>query len=252
MSSVVRTTEMDDACPRAAVVLGARNLGAAITTSLLARGVAVATIARTRCDLDRLRAQGAVTIAADASDPDDLAAALERAEDEIGRPELIVNAASPARPADDPTPFGGGPIATASTRGLETWAVAPAQQALVFLAAATRALTGRCGTVIQITGAPARRTNPERGLVSAGLAAVRAFAHAAAQEQRESGIHVALLIVDGIIESPKTAAMAGRLPREALARHEDVAHAVNFLATQSPRGMTHELVITPVGGRWVP
>jgi hypothetical protein len=27
---------------------------------------------------------------------------------------------------------------------------------------------------------------------------------------------------------------------------------VRFRATQSPRGMTHELVITPAGGLWVP
>jgi 3-oxoacyl-[acyl-carrier protein] reductase len=243
---------MDDRSPRAAVVLGARNLGAALTTHLLARGANVATIARTRSDLDRLRAQGAVTIAADASDPDGLTAALERAGDEIGHPELIVNAVSPSRPAGDRTPFGGGPIATATTDGLDVWTVPVAQQTLVFLGAATRALGGRGGTLIQITGAPARRTNPQRGLVSGGMAAVRAFTHAAAQELRESGIHVALLIVDGIIESPKTAAMADRLPREALVRHEDVAHAVDFLATQSARGMTHELLLTPVGGRWVP
>ena len=243
---------MSDRLPDAAVILGARNLGAALTRDLLAHGVRVATIARTQSDLDLLRRHGAVTVAADAADPDDLAAALERAAAEVGQPGLIVNAVSPPRPANDKTAFGGGPISAASIEDLETWTLPLPRQTLVFLGAATRALNDRDGTLIQITGAPARRTNPERGLVSAGMAAVRALTHAAAQELRGAGIHVALLIVDGIIESPKTAAMAKHLPLEALVREEDVAHAVHFLATQAPRGMTHELVLTPVGGQWVP
>jgi hypothetical protein len=129
---------------------------------------------------------------------------------------------SPARPTVGGTAFGGGRIATATVESLETWTIPLAQQTLVFLGAAARALDGH-GTLTQVTGAPARRTNPERGLVSAGMAAVRALTHAAA-----------------------------RLSRDALVRHEDVAHAVDFLATQSARGMTHELVVTPGGGRWIP
>ena len=238
--------------PGAAIVLGARNLGAALTSDLLARGVRVATIARTQSDLEPLARQGAVTISADASDPDALTAALDQAAAEIGHPELIVNAVAPTRPPTDRSGFGGGAMASASLEGFETWTLPVARQTLVFLGSAARALEGRRGTVIQVTGAPARRTNPERGLVSAGMTAVRAFTHAAAQELRESGIHVALLIVDGIIESPKTTAMAKDLPRSALVRHEDIAHAVQFLAAQTPRGMTHELLLTPVGGRWVP
>ena len=59
-----------------AVVLGARNLGGAITRDLLARRVRVATIARTRTDLDALEHEGAVPIQADATDPDQLREAL--------------------------------------------------------------------------------------------------------------------------------------------------------------------------------
>jgi NAD(P)-dependent dehydrogenase (short-subunit alcohol dehydrogenase family) len=243
---------MTDQFPDTAIVLGARNLGAAITRDLLAGAARVATIARTRADLDLLARDGAVTITADASDPAELEAALDRAAGTIGMPELIVNAVSASRPAKDGNGFGGGAIASSSVTGLDTWTTPVVQQALTFLRASARALEGRTGTVVQVTGAPARRANPERGLVSAGMAALRALTHAAAQELRESGIHVALLIVDGIIESPKTAGMARHLPSNALVRHDDVAQAVRFLAAQSTRGMTHELVLTPVGGRWIP
>jgi hypothetical protein len=46
-------------------------------------------------------------------------------------------------------------------------------------------------------------------------------------------------------------AAAGRPSEDALAP-EDVAAAVAYLAGQSPRGWTHELVVTPAGDTWVP
>jgi NAD(P)-dependent dehydrogenase (short-subunit alcohol dehydrogenase family) len=235
-----------------AVVLGARNLGAAITRDLLANGTRVVTVARTQTDLDPLEQEGAITVRADAADLGQLGEALQVAAAKLGPPALIVNAVSAARPPDDGSGFGGGTVAAASMAGFDGWTVPVARQSFVFLHAGAQALEGRSGTLVQITGAPARRANPQRGLIAAGMAAVRALAHAAAQELRQSGIHVALLIVDGIIESPKTAHMSAGMSPEALVRQQDVVDAVRFLATQAPRGMTHELVITPAGDRWLP
>jgi NAD(P)-dependent dehydrogenase (short-subunit alcohol dehydrogenase family) len=235
-----------------AVVLGARNLGGAITRDLLARGVRVATIARTEADLARLEDRGAVPIRADAADPEQLRDGLVRAAAELGPLDLIVNAVSVRPPADDGAGFGGGSVAAATMAGFEGWSVAVARQAFVFLGAGARALEARPGTLVQITGGPARRANPQRGLVAAGMAAVRALTHAAAQELRATGIHVALLVVDGIIESPKTAQMTNGMAADALVRQEDAVHAVRYLTSQSSRGMSHELVITPAGDRWLP
>jgi NAD(P)-dependent dehydrogenase (short-subunit alcohol dehydrogenase family) len=236
----------------AAVVLGARNLGGAITRDLLSKGSRVATVARTQSDLDLLEQDGAITVRADAADLGQLGEALCAAAAKLGPLDLIVNAVSAARPPDDGSGFGGGALAAASMAGFDGWTVPVARQAFVFLRAGAQALEGQSGTLVQITGAPARRANSQRGLIAAGMAAVRALAHAAAQELRQGGIHVALLIVDGIIESPKTAHMSAGMSPEALVRQQDVVDAVRFLATQAPRGMTHELVITPAGDRWLP
>lgn len=46
--------------------------------------------------------------------------------------------------------------------------------------------------------------------------------------------------------------MNATMPADALVRHEDVSAAVAFLAAQSARGMTNELVLTAAGDRWVP
>jgi NAD(P)-dependent dehydrogenase (short-subunit alcohol dehydrogenase family) len=93
---------------------------------------------------------------------------------------------------------------------------------------------------------------PGRGLWAAGAFATRALVQAAAQELRQEGIHAALLIVDATLESPKTADFTRDVPRDALGDMRQVAAAVSFLVQQEARALTHELVVTPAGERWVP
>ena len=63
---------------------------------------------------------------------------------------------------------------------------------------------------------------------------------------------MALLIVDAVIESEKTAGMLRDKPEEASASELDVVAAISYLHEQSPRGWTHELQITPQLERWLP
>ena len=236
-----------------AVVLGARNLGAAIARDLLGDGVRVASVARTPADLDLRARDGAVPLRADARDQAQLEQALHEASRKLGSLKLIVDAVSATRPPDDGSGFGGGPLMSATPEGLEGWTVSVIRQAFTTLRAGTSALVRHGGgTFVEIVGAPARRAAPGRGLVAAGSAAVRAMTHAAAVELREQGVHVALLIVDGIIDSPKTVQMTRGMAPEELVRHQDVSRAVRFLSSQAARGMTHELVLTPMGGLWLP
>jgi NAD(P)-dependent dehydrogenase (short-subunit alcohol dehydrogenase family) len=239
---------------RVAVVLGARNLGGAMIDHLRERGWRGAAVARSEETAAAVRERGALGIAADASDPDALASALARVRDELGPPSLIVNAVSASRPPNDGKGFGGGRLAEATIEGFRGWAGAVAEQAFVFLSTGLRALreSGDGGTLIQVTGGSARRAMPGRGLWSAGAQASRAMTHAAAQEVREEGIHVALLIVDATIESPKTAEYTRGAPANSLADMGLIAEAVEYLASQQPRAYTHELMVTPAGDRWVP
>jgi NAD(P)-dependent dehydrogenase (short-subunit alcohol dehydrogenase family) len=235
-----------------AVVLGARNLGGAILDHLVSEGWRGAAVARSDETAAAVRERGALGIAADASDPSSLDSALAQVRGELGPPRLIVNAVSAARPPGG-GPFGGGQIAEADVSAFRGWTAAVAEQAFVFLSTGLRALReSGGGTLVQVTGGSARRAMPGRGLWSAGAQAARAMVHAAAQETREDGIHVALLIVDATIESPKTESYTRDQPREALADQRLIAEAVSFLAGQEPRAYTHELMLTPAGDRWVP
>jgi 3-oxoacyl-[acyl-carrier protein] reductase len=230
------------------VVLGARNLGGAILQHHLNAGWRGAAVAQSPETLAAIRDAGGLALSADASNPQSLAEAFERARAEFGGIDLIVNAVSAARPTR-PGPFGGGVFGEATVEDFRGWTGAVAEQAFVFLDEGLR--TG-ASTLIQITGGSARRAMAGRGMWAAGAAATRALVHAAALEHRDRGVHVALLIVDATIESPKTAALiAGKAPEET-ADQAEIARAVEYLARQSPRAYTHELVVTPAGDRWLP
>ena len=239
--------------PRTAVVLGARNLGGAVLDHLMARGWKAAGVARSQETLARVRERGALALEADAADPKALAAALARAREEHGSLDLVVNAVSASRPPSGGGPFGGGPLADASLEAFRGWTAAVAEHSFAFLSSGAVALReAGGGTLVQVTGGSSRRAMPGRGLWAAGAFATRALVQAAAQELREDGVHVALLVVDATIESPKTASFTRDAPPDSLASQQEIARAVEFLADQGARGMTHELVLTPAGDRWVP
>ena len=233
------------------VVLGARNLGGAIIDHFIGLGWNAAGVARSDDTLQRVRERGALALQADAAEPAALHQALGTVRQEYGSVDAVVNAVTASRASSGP--FGGGELAAADLEGFNAWTVAVAEQAFVFLSEGVRALQeSEGGTLVQITGGSSRRAMPGKGLWAAGAFATRALVQAAAQEQRGHGIHVALLAVDATIESPKTAAFTGDQPREALADMEGIASAVAFLVGQGERSMTHELVVTPAGDRWVP
>jgi NAD(P)-dependent dehydrogenase (short-subunit alcohol dehydrogenase family) len=230
----------------AALVIGARNLGFSIIERLLADGWDVAGGAVSDETLGRIRGAGAHAIAIDVTDQTSVLAALDEVAARFGRVDLIVNAASPYA-AGGAGPFGGGALADSDPESFERWATRPVRGAYGALSASARFLKAQGGpaTVIQVTGGSSRRAMPGRGLWAAGAFGVRALTQAAALELRPEGIHVALLIVDaGIDRSGDGDASTADQP--------SLAGAVAYLASQSPRAMTHELQVTPALDNWVP
>lgn len=230
----------------AALVIGARNLGFAVIERLLADGWAVAGGARSAETLERVRSVGADALEVDVTDQASVADALRQVADRHGRVELVVNAASPYGGSRS-GPFGGGPLADAAPSGFEDWSAMPVRGAFAFLSACARFLTDQGGpaTVLQVTGGSSRRAMPARGLWAAGAFGVRALTQAAALELRAQDIHVALLIVDAVIDRSGGDDTGTADPAS-------LANAVAYLAAQSPRAMTHELQVTPAGDQWVP
>ena len=226
------------------LVFGARNLGRVLARELSASGWRVAGVARTDETIERLRAEvpDAVGLTGDASNADD----VERIFAEVGDVDLVVNAITT-------TPSFGGPIHEAPPDALDAYVGALLPGIFNVLRVGGRVLSERgTGTLVQVTGGSARRGNPERGPWAAAAFATRALVQSQSAELRERNVHVALLIVDAIIESDKTADWLKGEPPERSASMEDVAAAIEYLHGQSPRAWTHELQLTPARERWVP
>jgi NAD(P)-dependent dehydrogenase (short-subunit alcohol dehydrogenase family) len=234
----------------ALLVFGARNLGRAIGKHLAAQGWDAAAFATSDSTIDRFRAEipGAIGFTGDAArDGAAVESALAATQAHFGSLDLIVNAVG-ARPRGA---FGGGGLLDTPADALEPYVDDLLPAVLNVLRLGARALDGS-GTIVQITGGSSRRAMGGRGPWAAGAFATRALTQAAALELREQGVHVALLIVDATIESEKSAdRLRGQEP-DASTTEEDVAGAVAYLASQSPRAWTHELTITPRLDRWVP
>ena len=236
--------------PPVLVAFGARNVGRAVVADRLAAGWRALAVARSEETIGALREAHpqVVAVRGDASDGAFVAEVLARAERDLGGLDLVVNATA-APPRDES--FGGGPITSAPPDRLESWVggFLPPAWAILREGGAVLARRGS-GTLVQVSGGSARRGMPGRGPWAAAQFAARALTQSLAQELRPSGVHVALLVADGIIRTARNP-MADRPPEDAL-DPEDVAAAVAYLAGQSPRGWTDELVITPAGDTWVP
>jgi NADP-dependent 3-hydroxy acid dehydrogenase YdfG len=226
------------------LVFGARNLGRVVASVFAADGWKVAGVARSKetIRLFEIDVPGSVGVIADATD----ASEVERVFRDIGDVDLVVNAITT-------TPSFGGPLHEAPPNALEPYVgdLLPAIFNVLRVGGQALVERGR-GTLVQVTGGSARRGNPGRGPWAAAAFATRALVQAQAAELREHNVHAALLIVDALIESDKTAKWLEDEPPEKSASMEDVAEAIKYLHAQSPRGWTHELQITPALERLVP
>jgi NAD(P)-dependent dehydrogenase (short-subunit alcohol dehydrogenase family) len=226
------------------LVFGAQNLGRVVAAEFAAEGWRVAGVARSESTIRELvdDVPGTVGLIADASKPED----LERVFRDVGDIDLVVNAITT-------TPSFGGPIHESPPEAIEPYVGQLLPAIFNILRMSGRVLVDRGrGTLIQVTGGSARRGNPGRGSWAAAAFATRALVQAQAAELRALNVHVALLIVDAVIESDKTAKWLEEEPPEKSASMEAVAAAVKYLHSQSSRGWTHELQLTPSLERWIP
>ncbi len=226
------------------LVFGARNLGRVLAGDLAADGWRVAGVARSEETVRAFEEDvvGGVGLVADAADAQD----VERVFRDVGDVDLVVNAITT-------TPAFGGPIHEAPPEALDAYVGALLPGIFNVLRVGGRVLAQRgSGTLVQVTGGSARRGNPGRGPWAAAAFATRALVQSQAAELREKNVHAALLIVDAVIESEKTAHWLEDAPPEQSASMEEVSKAIQYLHAQGPRGWTHELQLTPALERWIP
>ena len=229
------------------LVFGARNVGRVLARELAAEGWNAAAVARTQDTIDALRLEvpDALGMVADATSPAEVERAFAETRERFGAPDLVVSALTNGPRS--------GSIVELPEDAFDSYLHDLLPAIFNILRVGSRVLVENGGgTFVQMTGGSARRGMPKRGPWAATASATRALTQSVAGELRERNVHVGLLIVDAVIESPKTAHWTRGEPKERFATMEDIAEAVAYLHGQTSRGWTHELQLTPALETWVP
>jgi NADP-dependent 3-hydroxy acid dehydrogenase YdfG len=232
-----------------AVVFGARRLGRAIAAHLADAGWSVAAASRTPETIASLAEErpDIVGHVADLRVAGAASAVLRDAVDRFGAVDLVVNAI-----ADPQVSAAALSREAKATQALESplgEAISPVHH--VVDAALQTLRDGGGGTLIQITGGLALRARRGTAALAATGYATRALVEGSIAEARDDGIHVALLVIRGMVESDLTAPLLEGRPENASMTEADVVAAIEFiLAQRGGRAWTHELTLTPPGADW--
>jgi len=235
----------------AALVFGAgasAGIGGAASRRFAREGLAVIAVGRTQEKLDALaaeiRAAGgrAVGVVADVTRASEMGRAFDAVEKETGAPPALVvyNAGNMAA----------GPIAEMSDEFFEaTWRVCAFGGFLCGREVAKRMVPRGKGTLI-FTGATASlRARPPFTAFASAKAAERALAGGLAREFGPKGVHVAHVIVDGVIDgelvNSRMPQIKQNLGAEGMLSPDAIADAYWTLHRQQRSAWTFELDLRP-------
>jgi len=224
------------------------GLGGALCRRFANEGLAVFAVGRTQAKLEAVAAQisrsgrRAHAVAADVTEARDIAAAFDAVEKETGAPpELVVyNAGNMAA----------GQIAEMTDDFFEaSWRVCAFGAFLCGREAARRMAPRGSGSLIFTGATSSLRSRPPFIAFAAAKAAERAVAHGLARELGPRGVHVAHVIVDGVIDGELVNARAPqikeKLGADGMISIDALADTYWMLHTQARSAWTLELDLRP-------
>jgi NAD(P)-dependent dehydrogenase (short-subunit alcohol dehydrogenase family) len=220
------------------------GLGSAYARRFAAGGYRVALLGRTRDKLEQYaeEIEGSLAVVCDVSDADSVAAAFETVRTELGEPTVVVHNAGSGV-------FKGFLETTAD----ELKASLDVNVGGLFHVAqqALPSMVARGSGAIIITGATASwRGSIKTAAFAAAKGGQRWLAQALAKEFAPQGVHVAYIIIDGMVDLPRTRAWMPDRPATDFVSPDAVADTAWFLAHQAPGAWTFELDARPAPEKW--
>ncbi len=106
------------------------------------------------------------------------------------------------------------------------------------------------GNVIVVGAGAALRGRPGTLGFAAAKAAQRSVCQSLARQLGPEGIHVAFLVLDGVVDLESTMERMSDKPRDFFLAADGVAGAAFHLTEQDPRAWTFELDLRPYGENW--
>lgn len=219
--------------------------GAAIARRFAAEGYATALVARSPeliDDLARELGRSARAYRCDVADPVALAATFDKIRDELGEADILVyNAGSGVW----------GTVEEITPDAFEsTWRV-NGLGALVAAQQVIPAMKRRGqGTIVYIGATASRRGGPQSAAFSSAKGAQRLLAESMARHLWPAGIHVALVVIDGIVDLPRTRERMPDKPDEFFVSPKDVASSVFSVVKQPRSAWSFEVEARPFGEKW--
>ena len=229
---------------KAVVVLGAGpGLGVAIARRFARQGFALGLMARSEESLSAVREEvegaggTALAVRVDATDPASVARAFDEVREELGDPEVFVYNAGAFQMGGilELTPEHFDDCFKANCSG----AFYAAQQVLPAMLEKGR------GTVILTGATAALRGSANFAALATGKFGLRALAQSMAREFGPRGIHVAHVVIDGQIDTPRVREMSPEREAHTMLSPDAIAENYWQLHAQDPTAWTLELDLRP-------
>jgi NAD(P)-dependent dehydrogenase (short-subunit alcohol dehydrogenase family) len=106
------------------------------------------------------------------------------------------------------------------------------------------------GNFILIGATASRRGGARAAAFASAKAAQRNLAESMARQLWPAGIHVAVVIIDGMVDLEKTREAMPDKPDDFFLKPADIAHTVFHLATQPKSAWSFEVEARPFGEKW--
>lgn len=218
--------------------------GVAFSKRFAREGQRVAMLARSEAALREFESEipGTRGYACDVADPDAVRETFARVRSELGPVETLVHNA------------GSGSFRSFQDTDAEQLEQAWRVNTLGLFSCAKQVVddmtkAGR-GAII-VSGATASlRGGAATAAFASAKAAQRSLAQSMARSLGPQGIHVALVIIDGVIDVPRTRALLKDRPDDFFLKADAIAATVYHLATQDRSAWTFEVDVRPFGERW--
>lgn len=227
----------------AVVGIGPGN-GAALSARWAAEGYRVAMLTRSEDTLREYEARipNSRGFPCDASDEASVRAAFARVRDELGAVDTLVYNAGSGVWGDLSS------LDAAGVRGsFDVNAVGLFLAAREVVPAMVEA--GR-GTIAVIGASAAWRGRPKTLAFAAAKAAQRSIAQSLARDLGPKGVHCFYVVIDGMIDLPRSRAAMPDRPDDFFLSADDIASAVWATAAQPRSAWTFELDLRPFGEKW--
>ena len=229
---------------KVAAILGVGpGLGAAVARRFAREGFAVALLARSERSVagvrEEIEGSGGTAFAssADATEPASVASAFERVRDELGDPGVFVYNVGAFEM--------GGVLEIPPERFDECFkancagAFYTARQVLPAMIEAGR------GTILMTGATASLRGSARFSALAVGKFGLRALAQSMAREFGPQGVHVAHVVIDGQINTPRMRAMSPEREEHTMLSPDAIAETYWRLHTQDPTAWTLELDLRP-------